>query len=61
MKFLKRYEPLDPSATLIAASGLMENGVLSKLSALGVQHFVQKPYLPVELLQTIREAIDARD
>jgi PAS domain S-box-containing protein len=58
---LIRIRSIDPGAKLIAASGFIEPEVKSRLLDIGVKHFVQKPYLPSEILQTIREAIDEKE
>ncbi len=58
---LIRIRSIDPSVKLIAASGYVEPQVKSKLLEAGVKHFVQKPYLFSEILQTIRDAIDEKE
>ena len=57
---LRRIRSINPSARFIAASGFIEPNVKSKLLEIGVTHFVQKPYLLAEILQTIREVIDEK-
>ncbi|HUI28696.1 MAG TPA: PAS domain S-box protein [Candidatus Acidoferrales bacterium] len=58
---LRRIRSLDPAAKLVAASGFVESDVRMRLLNLGVERFVQKPYLPSEILQTIRGIIDGNN
>ena len=57
---LRRIRSISPLVKLIAASGFIEPEVKSKLLDIGVMHFIQKPYLLAEIMQTIRETIDTK-
>ncbi len=47
-----------PGKKVILASGFVEPGKKSKLINAGVKEIVQKPYIPIEILKTIRKVID---
>ncbi len=51
---------LDPDVRVIIASGFLEPSVRSNLSENGVMEFIQKPYDPRELLETVREVLDRK-
>lgn len=48
---------LDREVRLIAASGIHANGNVERASALGVRHFLSKPYTVDRLLGVLREAL----
>jgi len=48
---------INPAVKIIAASGLGENGIASKASAVGVKHFLTKPCTAGTLLKTIRSIL----
>jgi len=48
---------IDPSVRLIAASGLNANGHVAKVTALGVKHFLPKPYSADTLLVALHKAL----
>ena len=49
---------LDPSARIIAASGIAANGKVAQAASAGVTRFLPKPYTAETLLAAIRAAID---
>jgi len=49
---------INPSARIIAASGLNANGNTTQVSIAGVKHFLTKPYTAGKLLKTIRQILD---
>jgi DNA-binding NarL/FixJ family response regulator len=51
---------INPSASVVIASGFIDPAVRSELQALGVLEFIQKPYRPDTMLLTIRHVLDAR-
>jgi CheY-like chemotaxis protein len=51
---------INPSARVVMASGYVEPQVKSGLLAEGARGFVQKPYVPAEVLQIIRTTIDEK-
>ena len=54
-----RIRAIDPRAKVILASGLLTSETLSDLRRLGVKYLFNKPYAPDEMLQLIRNVIDA--
>ena len=55
---LKRIREINPKAKVILASGFIDPEAKSEMYKSGAKHFIQKPYLPDEVLQKIREIID---
>ncbi len=55
MVLIKR---LKPSQKIVMASGYFTPEDRQKLSELGITHFLQKPYNPSLLLQTLRQVLD---
>jgi len=49
---------LEPAPTVVAASGFPSPEDVSRAQALGVRHFLAKPYSAEVLLGTVREALD---
>ena len=58
---LKRIRAKNPKAKVILASGFIDPEMKSEVFKNGVKQFIQKPYLPDEVLQKIREGIDDDD
>jgi CheY-like chemotaxis protein len=54
---VRALQHLEPKVRLIAASGLGGTGAFAKVGALGVKHFLQKPYTAASLLETLRDAL----
>ena len=54
----KKMKELNGDAKIILASGFLEPGRKEKLMREGMNHFIQKPYNPNEVLAKIREVID---
>ncbi|MCX5863363.1 MAG: PAS domain S-box protein [Deltaproteobacteria bacterium] len=50
---------VDPKARILIASGYSQNGPIKRTSLTGARGFVEKPYNMRELLETIREVLDA--
>jgi CheY-like chemotaxis protein len=50
---IKEQNP-GPGARVIVASGYLDPELRTKIHQNGVQHFVHKPYVPVDVIQTIR-------
>jgi two-component system, cell cycle sensor histidine kinase and response regulator CckA len=55
--FLKMIQ-LDPKANIILASGYVDEELKDNLLELGAKAFVQKPYKPQEILQSVRIVMD---
>ncbi len=56
----RRMRALDPDIPLILSSGYPEADALARFGALGIAHFLQKPYEPSALADAVRVAIHAR-
>ncbi len=54
----RKIKQMNPHAPLILASGFLEPAMKMSLTKDGAKYFIQKPYDPNELLQTIRNSID---
>jgi PAS domain S-box-containing protein len=54
----KRIRAVDPKAKVILASGFIDPAVRSRLTEAGAEHFINKPFSRVVILQTIREVLD---
>lgn len=48
----------DPDVRVVVASGYMEPGVKSKMQQAGVKHFIEKPYMLDNVLQTLQREIE---
>ena len=49
-----------PEVRMIGTSGLATAGVEAKLRDLGVEHFLNKPFVAENLLRSLRELIDGQ-
>ncbi len=57
-RVFEQIRAIEPGARVIVASGFIDPDVRSTLSEAGVRFFVQKPYVPSEILRTIRRSLD---
>ena len=48
---------MDPTVRIVAASGLNEMGMAARAAALGVEHFVPKPFDAETLLETLERVL----
>ncbi len=55
-----QIKALNPQVRVIFASGYLEPDVKSEMFKAGVKDFVQKPYMPNEVLVKIREVLDKK-
>jgi len=51
---------INPQLDIIVASGFLDPELKSELSKAGAKEFVQKPYVPAEMLTKVRTVIDCR-
>jgi signal transduction histidine kinase/CheY-like chemotaxis protein len=58
VEVFERIRAKDPRAKVIVASGIIDEETKSEVRRVGATHFIQKPYLPDEVLRKIREVID---
>ncbi|MFH1740338.1 MAG: PAS domain-containing protein, partial [bacterium] len=57
-ELLERLRSVHPHAKVIVSSGYSRNGHDMSLKELNVAGFVAKPYLPADLLRTVRKVLD---
>jgi DNA-binding response OmpR family regulator len=55
---LKQVKRIKPSVKFIIASGYIEPAERSEILKSGARDFIQKPYVPNEMLRKIREVLD---
>jgi DNA-binding response OmpR family regulator len=55
---VKRIRSLNPLARIIVASGFIDPNLKSELFKMGLKNFIQKPYLPNDVIRAIREVLD---
>ena len=56
-----RIRSVSPKAKIIIASGFIDPEVRSRLSEAGASHFIQKPYVPGEILSVLRLILDSKE
>jgi two-component system cell cycle sensor histidine kinase/response regulator CckA len=56
---LQKLQGINPKVKVIFASGYINPHIKSEVLKAGVKHFVQKPYVPQEVLLHIRKVIDS--
>jgi PAS domain S-box-containing protein len=57
-EFFKNVKEMNPKVKAIFASGYLEPHLKTQLLNAGVKDFIQKPYIPAEILKKIREVLD---
>lgn len=55
----RQIKSIDPGVKVIFVSGAPDTQTRNQLHREGVQHFFPKPYMPAELLATIRKLLSA--
>jgi CheY-like chemotaxis protein len=56
---LRKLQGINPKVKVIFASGYIDPHIKSEVLKAGVKHFVQKPYIPQEVLRHIRKVIES--
>ena len=56
----RKIREINPEAKVILASGFFDPETKSEMFKAGLKNFIQKPYMPDEVLQKIREVIDTK-
>lgn len=56
---LQKLRAINPKIKVIFASGYIDPHIKSEVLKAGVKHFVQKPYIPQEVLRHIRKVIES--
>jgi CheY-like chemotaxis protein len=56
---LKKLQAVNPKVKVILASGYISPHIKSEVLKAGVKHFVQKPYIPQEILRHIRKVLES--
>jgi two-component system cell cycle sensor histidine kinase/response regulator CckA len=57
----KKLKGLNPEVKIIITSGFLEQDIMNILLVAGAKAFIQKPYQPISVLQTVREVLDKKD
>lgn len=57
-ELFKNVKEMNPKVKAIFASGYLEPHLKSELLKAGVKDFIQKPYVPTEILKKVRETLD---
>ncbi len=57
LAFSRALLRIEPSARIVGMSGVSGKNVATQLSAIGVEHFLAKPYSAETLLQTVKEVL----
>jgi DNA-binding response OmpR family regulator len=57
---LRKIREINPDAKIIMTSGFLDAETKSEMHKAGLNHFIQKPYLPQDLLRMIRAVIDTK-
>ena len=52
------FRELNPAVKLIFASGFIEPEIKAEMFRRGARSFLEKPYRPMEILKSVREALD---
>ena len=50
---------INPDVRIVCMSGLLEPGLKSEMVNAGARGFIQKPYTPEEILQTVRDVLSS--
>jgi PAS domain S-box-containing protein len=54
---IEAIKRMNPEAKIVAASGMNANGCAAKAAAMGVKHFLNKPYTAQTMLATLKTAV----
>jgi two-component system, cell cycle sensor histidine kinase and response regulator CckA len=54
---IRALQALNPQIKVIASSGLAQQEKVSEMAALGVKHFLSKPYTADQLLKTLADVL----
>jgi PAS domain S-box-containing protein len=57
-ELFKNVKDMNPKVKAIFASGYLEPHLKSRLLNAGVKDFIQKPYIPAEILKKVRDTLD---
>ena len=57
-ELFRNVKGINPKVKAIFASGYLEPHLKSELLKAGVKDFIQKPYVPTEILKKVRETLD---
>jgi PAS domain S-box-containing protein len=55
---LRKMKQENPAVKIVISSGYLEPELKSKIDQAGVKHFLQKPYLPDDVLKTFRSVME---
>jgi PAS domain S-box-containing protein len=54
----RRLEAIDPAVPVILSSGYPESAAVERFAEQGLAGFLEKPYVPSEMLERVREAVE---
>ena len=57
----KQIKGMNPEVKFILTSGFMDPELKARLQEQGVRYFVQKPYLPEEILRTVKQILEEKE
>ncbi|MEW6511178.1 MAG: PAS domain S-box protein [Bacteroidota bacterium] len=60
-ELFRELQRVDPQVNVVFASGYLDPRIKADLLAAGAKGFIQKPYVPGELLKMVRRALDERE
>jgi two-component system cell cycle sensor histidine kinase/response regulator CckA len=55
---LLEMQQAKPDVKIVIASGYLEPELLSEIDAAGVKYFLQKPYMPDEVIKTLENLVE---
>ncbi len=58
---IRKVKKIDPKAKIVLASGYIDPNRKTELKKAGAKLFLQKPYLPDEVLRTIRKLLNSKE
>lgn len=57
----KKLKEINPDVSVIFASGFFDPDIKSELLKAGARGFIQKPYMPNDILKKLREVLDEKN
>jgi two-component system phosphoglycerate transport system response regulator PgtA len=59
VEVLRKLQEINPKVKVIFASGYIDPHIRSEVLKAGVKLFVQKPYIPPEVLRHVRKVVES--
>jgi CheY-like chemotaxis protein len=51
----------NPDIKLVITSGYLDPGLKSYIKEAGIHHFISKPYVPADIVQTLQTLMEDKD